>query len=97
MTLSRWRHIKRVIKYNNNNKSFTCGHACYNPPHKYDMGYRVIVDNCNSLTLHAELDQCCDEMTWKFMGYGESGLVKRIVGKKKNFVSDCQEALANVC
>ncbi|CAJ1944092.1 unnamed protein product [Cylindrotheca closterium] len=45
------------------------------------MAYQIIVNNCNSLTLHVELDQCCDQMTWKFMGYGESGLVKRIVGK----------------
>lgn len=81
MTFTRWTEIKRVIKYNDNAKSPKRGQPNFDPAYKFDLGYKVLVANCNTLTLHAELDQCIDEMTWKFMGYGESGLVKRIPGK----------------
>ncbi|CAJ1953548.1 unnamed protein product [Cylindrotheca closterium] len=81
LSLYRFRQIKRIIKLNDNAKSKPRGHELYDPAHKYDMAYRVVVANCNSLTLYAESDLCCDEMTWKFMGYGEGGVVRRIVGK----------------
>ncbi|CAJ1934504.1 unnamed protein product [Cylindrotheca closterium] len=72
MSLYRWRQIKKVFKLNDiYDNSGRRDSPTYNPAHKFDLAYRVIVENCNSLTLHAELDQCADEMTWKLMGYGD--------------------------
>ncbi|CAJ1945516.1 unnamed protein product [Cylindrotheca closterium] len=95
LSLYRFRQIKRIIKLNDNAKSKPRGHELYDPAHKYDMAYRVVVANCNSLTLYAESDLCCDEMTWKFMGYGEGGVVRRIVGK--SLVFKCQEVVLKSC
>ena len=81
MSLSRWRQIRMVIKMNDNSQSPPKLTPGYNPAHKYDLVYKCVVNNTNALTKYAELDQCGDEMTWKFMGYGESGVVYRIVGK----------------
>ena len=81
MSFTRWKEIRRVIKLNDNARSWPKNSPLYNPAHKYDLVYKAIVNNCNALTKYAELDLCIDEMTWKFMGYGEGGVVYRIVGK----------------
>ena len=81
MTLSRWRQIKRYYKMNDNDVAPKKGEPGYEPAYKFDLIYKVIVHNTNALSLRAELDQCGDETTWAFMGYGERGLINRIAGK----------------
>ena len=59
------------------------GTAHYNPAYKFNSLMKTIVHNTNAVTLEAELDQCGDETTWGFMGYGENGtgLVAGITAK----------------
>ena len=64
---------------------------------EYDLVYGTIAKNCNAFTLHAELDQCRGEVTWKFMGYGESATVYRIVGKKHERLLSKNMQLCLVC
>ena len=72
MSLSRWRQIKCIVKLNYNPTAVVePGHRAYNPAYKYNLVYKCIVDNCNALTKHANLDLCGDEMTWKFMRYAK--------------------------
>ena len=83
MTLSRWQQIRSVIKLNDNDRSPKMGSPLYNPCYKYDLVYKAQVKNLNFVTLRAQKDQTGNEMTWKFMGYGErgTGVVSRIIGK----------------
>jgi len=73
ISLSHWRQIKRYIKLNNNFTSPKKGEPGYDPAYKFDFILKVLIGRVNALTLKAEDDQCGDEMTWGFMGYGESG------------------------
>jgi len=83
MTLNQWRQIRSVIKLNDNDRAAKKGSPLYNPCYKYDLVYKAQVTNLNFVTLRAQKEQTGDEMTWKFMGYGErgTGVVSCIVGK----------------
>ena len=80
---TRWLEIKRVYKLCDNDMAPKRGDPNYNPAYKYDLVYNVICHNVNVLTKNASLDQCMDESTFPFQGFGEAktGLVGNIVGK----------------
>jgi hypothetical protein len=79
----RWLQIKRVIKLCNNETAPKRGEPGYDPAYKYDMIYKVLIDNLNAITEEAELDLSGDETTWGHGGFGEagSGLIGRILNK----------------
>jgi hypothetical protein len=83
MSHTRFLQIKRMIKLNNNFLAPKRNQPGYDPAYKYDMVYKTPINNINWVTKKAGLDQCGDETTWGFGGYGEpgSGLVSRIMGK----------------
>jgi hypothetical protein len=83
MSYTRFLQIKRMYKLNNNFLAPQRNQPGYDPAYKYDMIYKTTIHNVNWVTKKAGLDQCGDETTWGFGGYGEpgSGLVARILGK----------------
>jgi hypothetical protein len=54
-----------------------------NPAYKYDMIYKVLVNNVAAISKYADLDQTGDKTTWGHGGFGESGsgLVGRVSNK----------------
>ena len=86
MTLSRFLHLKRYVKLNNNSVEKPQTAPDFDPCNKYDMIFKVLVHNMNYCTLRADLDLAVDESTWGFGGYcGEAGwrLMNKPVGKGK--------------
>jgi hypothetical protein len=83
MSHTRFLQLKRLYKLNNDFLSPKRNQPGYDPAYKYDMSYKTPIHNINWVTKKAGLDQCGDETTWGFGGYGEpgSGLVSRIMGK----------------
>ena len=83
MTKSRWLEIKRTIKLCNNLTAKKRGEDGYNPAYKHDMTFKTIVHNVNAISLYANPDQCGDETSYGFQGWGEpaSGLVYLINNK----------------
>jgi hypothetical protein len=83
MSHTRFLQLKRLYKLNNNFLAPKRNQPGYNPAYKYDMIYKTPIYNINWVTKKAGLDQCGDETTWGFGGYGEpgSGLVSWILGK----------------
>ena len=83
MSDTRFLQIKRTYKLNDNFLAPKRNQPGYDPAYKYDMVYKTPINNINWVTKRAGLDQCGDETTWGFGGYGEpgSGLVSRIMGK----------------
>jgi hypothetical protein len=57
----------------------------YNPACKYNIIYKVLVNNVNAISKYADLDQTGNEATWGHGGFGEagSGLVGRIRDKPR--------------
>ena len=70
---SRWMQIKRTVKLNNNATSPKRGEPGYYPAYKLDLLYRTLVHNVNRISWYADSDQCSDETTWGYGGYGEAG------------------------
>ena len=70
LTYRRFLQIKRVIKLCNNESSPKRGQLGYDPAYKYDLLFKVLINNVNALTAKAELDQCGDETTWGHGGFG---------------------------
>jgi hypothetical protein len=86
MTLSRFLHLKRYVKLNNNSVEKPRTAPDFDPCNKYDMIFKVMCHNMNYCTLRADLDLAVDESTWGFAGYcGEAGwrLMNKPVGKGK--------------
>ena len=83
MTKTRFLEIKRVYKLNDNKDGVKRGEEGYNPAYKYDYIWKTLVHNVNALTLRAGLDQCADETTFAYQGFGEKGLYGNIHGKPK--------------
>ena len=83
ITATRWHEIKRIYKLCNNDTAPKRGEDKYDPAYKFDLIYKVIVNNVNNITKHASLDLCGDETTWGHAGYGEagSGITGRIMNK----------------
>jgi hypothetical protein len=79
----RWHGIKRVYKLNNNKESPKRGEPQYNPAYKYHYVYETLIFNLNSITFKADDDQCIDETTFPFNGFGEPGasLISKIMNK----------------
>ena len=65
-----WQQIKGVLKMNYNAKEFPKGEPSYDPTNKFDFILKVIAHNMNQITLKASDDQCMDETSWAFHGYG---------------------------
>jgi hypothetical protein len=83
MTYHRYLQIKRSVKLCDNDKAPKKGQPGYCPAYKYDYAFKAIIGNLNAITAQAGLDQCGDETTIGFNGYGERGsdLVKHVKGK----------------
>ena len=75
MSISRWKHIKRFFKLNNNlNDVKKRGDDGYDPCTKYDLIYKVLIHNMNYVTKNADLNTTIDKSMWGFGGYsGECG------------------------
>jgi hypothetical protein len=82
-TKERWHSIKRVYKLNNNQTSPKRGEEGYNPAYKYHFIYETLIRNLNSISFKADDDQCIDETTFPFNGFGEpgAGLIKLVLNK----------------
>ena len=85
MSLSRFGEIKRFIKLCNNDKGRKRGEPGYDPAYKFDLPYRVLVDNTNTITAKADENLTIDETSWPHCGYGEaqSGICGRLSQNKK--------------
>jgi hypothetical protein len=72
-----------VYKINDNDLAPKRSEPYYDPVYKYNYLYKVLVHNTNAITKYACTDQCCDETSFPFGGFGESGssLIARIMGK----------------
>lgn len=83
MSKERWHHLKRVYKLCNNRESAKRGEEGYDPAYKYDFIFATIIKNINALTKKANDDQCIDETTFPFNGFGEPGasLISKIMNK----------------
>ena len=83
ITATRWHEIKRIYKLCNNDTAPKRGEDKYDPAYKFDLIFKVIVNNVNNITKYASLDLCGDETTWGHAGYGEagSGITGRIMNK----------------
>eukprot|EP00957_Ditylum_brightwellii_P190859 14531564-Ditylum_brightwellii.AAC.1 len=80
MHFARYVQIKSIYKLNVNKDCPSCGEPGYDPCAKYDCLYRVLVDNMNSITGSASLDQCVDETLWTHVEFG-SEVLHILVGK----------------
>ena len=80
MRFARYVQIKFIYKLNVNKDCPPCGEPGYDPCAKYDFLYRVLVDNMNSITESASIDQCVDKTSWPHMGFGTE-VMQRLVGK----------------
>jgi len=82
-TKTRWLEIKRCYKLCNNLTAIKKGNPNYEPAYKFNYIWDVICHNTNSLTLFAETDQCFDETSYAFNGWGEAGtgLIGLVMGK----------------
>ena len=79
----RWHHIKRIVKLCDNDKAIKRGQVGYEPAYKYDYIFDTLVHNVNALTFKVDSDQCLDETSFGFNGWGEAGagLVNLIANK----------------
>jgi hypothetical protein len=79
----RWHNIKRVYKLCNNQQAPKQGEENYNPAYKYHFLFETLVKNINAITKKADDDQCIDETTFPFNGFGEpgAGLINKIMNK----------------
>jgi hypothetical protein len=75
--------LKPMYKLNNNFLAPTCKQPGYDPAYKYDMIYKMSINNINWVSKKVGLAQCGDKTTWGFGGYGKpgSGLLSCILGK----------------
>ena len=80
MRFARYVQIKSIYKLNVNKDCPPRGEPGYDPCAKYDFLYRVLVDNMNSITESASIEQCVDETSWLHMGFGTE-VLHRLVGK----------------
>jgi hypothetical protein len=82
LTHTRFLQLKRVLKLNDNDRTPKKGQPGHVPCSKYNLIYEAIVHNTNVLTTYADIDQCLDETTWGYGGFGEagSGVVSRAHG-----------------
>ena len=80
LTYDRFLQLKRSYKLCNNYVAGRRGDVGFDPAYKYDLIFKALVNNCNAISKHADLDLCCDETTISHMGYGEAntGLLKRL-------------------
>jgi hypothetical protein len=81
-TKERWHQIKRVYRLCDNKDAPKRGTEGYNPAYKYHYLYDTAIQNLNSITAKADDDQCIDETTFPFNGFGEPGAA--LVGKIMN-------------
>eukprot|EP00957_Ditylum_brightwellii_P123777 9435702-Ditylum_brightwellii.AAC.1 len=56
MRFARYVQIKPIYKLNINKNCPACGELGYDPSAKYDVLYRVLVDNMSSITESASID-----------------------------------------
>ena len=84
MILTWYAEIKRHVKLCVNGIAPKRGERNYNPAYKYDLIYKAIVFNTNSILHKADENQVIDETTWGHRGFGESGtgLTGRLRNKK---------------
>lgn len=82
-TKERWHHIKRIYKLNVNGSDPKRGEEGYDPCYKYSFIWDTLLHNCNAITKKSCDDQCIDESSFPFNGYGEpgSGNITRVKGK----------------
>ena len=82
-TKTRWLEMKRCYKLCNNLTSKKKGDPDCEPAYKFNCIWDVICHNANALTLFAESDQCFDETSHAFDGWGEAGtgLIGLVLGK----------------
>ena len=75
--------MKRCYKSCNNLTSKKGGDPNYEPAYRFNYILDVICHNTNALTLFAESDQCFDETSYTFNGWGEAGtrLIGLVLGK----------------
>ena len=85
MSLLRFGEIKRFIKWWKNTEARKRGEVGYDPAYKFDLPYRVLVDNTNAIITKADDDLTFDETSWPHYGYGEaqSGICGRLSQNKK--------------
>ena len=70
MTLTRYAEIKRHVKLCVNGIAPKRGESNFNPGYKYDLVYKAVVFNTNSISLKADENQVIDETTWGHRGFG---------------------------
>ena len=95
MSYDRFLQIKRTYKLCNNYSAAPRGDPKYNPAYKYDLIFKAMVHNCNSVTKYGDSDLCGDETTFPHMGYGEAntGLLKRLGQTKPGITRGMQTVM----
>ena len=83
MTKERWHHMKRIYKLCDNSLAKKRGEEGYDPAYKYRFIWDVLIHNINAISTKSCDDQCVDESTYAFGGFGEakSGIISLIKGK----------------
>ena len=73
MTLRRFGEIDRNIKLLNNYADKSRDQEGYNLTYRFDLPYKDLVANTNSISAKYDMNQVIDESSWPHCGYGESG------------------------
>ena len=86
MRLTRFGELKCSIKLCHNGSCPQRGQVNYDPAYKFDIIWKTMVHNCNSIILRAKENQTIDEIMWSHSGHGEagSGITGRLRNKKVN-------------
>ena len=85
MTLTRFGEIKRNIKLRNNDEAKSRYQEVYNPAYKFDLSYKALVENTNTISVKADKNQVIDGSSWPHYGYSEarSGIFGRLYPNNK--------------
>eukprot|EP00957_Ditylum_brightwellii_P159870 12169399-Ditylum_brightwellii.AAC.1 len=86
MTITRYAEIKRNLKLCNNVASPKRGEPGYDPSYKYNLIFKCIVHNTNTISKKGNETQVIDETTWGHAGYAKkgTGATCRLRNKKVN-------------
>ena len=84
MKLTRFGETNRNIKVCNNDSEKSRYKKKYDPAYIYDLPYKALVSNTNSMSEKYDKNQVIDESSWPHCRYGEdgSGIYGRLYLKK---------------
>jgi hypothetical protein len=79
----RFVYLKRIWHMCNNNEHPKKGEEGFDPAYKMQLPMKVLIENVTALTKKTCDDQCIDEMSFSFGGFGPggTGLIDNIQGK----------------